>query len=84
MNTQRILEELLDLLGANGVKIRYDSLGGRGGGLCSLKDGDIFFVDTDARTADMAAICAEMVAKVVDIEKIYLLPEIREFIERNS
>jgi hypothetical protein len=84
MNSQMILEELLNLLESKGIKIRYDTLGGRGGGLCKLKEGDIFFVDTDMRTLDMAAVCAETVSKVIDIEKIYLKPEIREFIEENS
>lgn len=84
MNTQMILEELLNLLESNGIKVRYDALGGRGGGLCRLKEGDIFFVDTDMRTWDMAAVCAETVRQVVDIEKIYIKPEIRQFIEENS
>ena len=84
MEAQRKLEELLDLLESNGLKIRYEALGGAGGGLCRIKGGDIFFVDTDARAIDMATICAEAVSKVVDIEKIYVLPEIRCFIEENS
>jgi len=44
----------------------------------------LFFVDTQATSAEMAAICAEAVARVVDIESIYIRPEIREFIEKYS
>ncbi|MHC4361624.1 MAG: hypothetical protein ACYSTZ_02260 [Planctomycetota bacterium] len=84
MNKQRILEELLALLEANGVAIRSEPLGGSGGGLCTVKGERIFFVDTQATSAEMAATCAEAVAKVVDIEGIYIRPEIREFIERHK
>ncbi|MHC4185507.1 MAG: hypothetical protein ACYSR4_06195 [Planctomycetota bacterium] len=84
MNKQRILEELLALLEANGIAIRSEPLGGSGGGLCTVKGERIFFVDTQATSAEMAATCAEAVAKVVDIEGIYIRPEIREFIERHK
>ncbi len=84
MNEQRILEELLALLEANGVTIRREQLGGSGGGLCTVKGETIFFLDTQASSAESAAVCAEAVPKRVDIEKIYIKPEIRKFIEHHS
>ena len=81
MNEQRILEELLALLEANGVAIRDEPLGGNGGGLCAMKGRQIFFVDTQAPSAVVSAMCAEAVPKVVDIEQIYIKPEVRQFIE---
>jgi len=84
MNEQRILEELLGLLEANGVTIRNEPLGGSGGGLCTVKGEQTFFVDTQAASAEMAAVCAEAVSKVLDIEKIYIRPEVRDFIENRS
>ncbi len=84
MNEQRILEELLSLLEANGVTIRNEPLGGSGGGLCAVKGQSIFFVDTQAQSADVAAICAEAVSKVADIEKVYIRPEVRRFIENHT
>jgi len=84
MNEQRILEELLALLEANSVTIRNEPLGGSGGGLCTVKGERIFFVDTQASSAETAAVCAEAVAKVVDIDKIYIKPEVRQFIEDHS
>ncbi len=81
MNEQRILEELLALLEANGVAIRDEPLGGSGGGLCVMKGRQIFFVDTQAPSAVVAAMCAQAVPKVVDIEQIYIKPEVRQFIE---
>jgi hypothetical protein len=84
MNEQNILEELLALLEANGVTIRNEPLGGSGGGLCTIKGENIFFVDTQASSAVSAAMCAEAVSKVVDVEQIYIKPQIRQFIENNS
>jgi len=84
MNEQRIVEELLTLLEANGVTIRNEPLGGSGGGLCTMKGQSIFFVDTQAQSADIAPICAEAVSKVADIETLYIKPEVRQFIESHT
>jgi hypothetical protein len=84
MNEQRIIEELLSLLEANNVKIRSEPLDGSGGGLCTLKGQSFFFVDTQAPSAETAAICADAASKVVDIEKIYIKPEVRQFIENHA
>jgi hypothetical protein len=84
MNDQNILDELLALLESNGVAIRNEPLGGSGGGLCIIKGQRIFFVDTQAASAVSAAMCAEAVSKVVDVEQIYIKPQIRQFIENNS
>ena len=81
MNEQKILEELLILLEANGVSIRDEALGGSGGGLCIMKGKNIFFRDTQAPSAVAAAMCAEAISKLIDIEQIYIKPEVREFIE---
>ena len=72
------------LLEANGVTIRTEQLGGSGGGLCTVKGEAIFFVDTQAPSAETAALGAEAVSKIVDIEKVYIKPEVRQFIERYS
>ena len=84
MNEQRILEELVALLEANGVTIRHEPLGGGAGGLCTVKGKHIFFADTQSSSADVAAVAAEAVRKVVDIENVYIRPEIRQFIESNT
>jgi hypothetical protein len=84
MNEQRILEEMLTLLEANNVTIRNEPLGGSGGGLCTVKGQLFFFVDTQVPSADLAAVCAEAVSKVVDVEKIYIRPEVRQFIENQT
>jgi hypothetical protein len=84
MNEQNILEQLLSVLEGGGVKIRSEPLGGNGGGLCVIKGENFFFVDTQAAAAESAAICAQAVSELVDIDAIYLKPQIREFIEKNK
>jgi len=83
MTEQRILEELLRLLQANGVTVRNEPLGGSGGGLCTVKGQTLFFVDTQAPSAEVAGLCAEAVAKLLDIEKVYVRPEVRQYIENH-
>ena len=84
MNEQSILEEMLTLLEAGGVIIRREPLGGSGGGLCAIKGQHIFFFDTQASSTDVAAICAEAIPQFVDVETIYIKPEVRQFIEEHS
>jgi len=84
MNDQRILDEILALLEANGVAVRPEPLGGSAGGLCCVKGENIFFLDTQSTEAQNAVLCAEALAKILDIENIYLRPEIRNFIEANA
>jgi hypothetical protein len=84
MNEQQILEDLLVLLEAQEVKIRTEPLGGRGGGLAAMRGAKIFFLDTEAASADVATLCAEAVRRLLDIETVYLRPEVREFIESHT
>ena len=69
------------MLEGGGVKIRNEPLGGSGGGFCTVKGQRIFFVDTQASSGETAALCAEAILKVMDIEAIYIKPEVRQFIE---
>lgn len=84
MNDQRLLEELLELLAAKGITVRSEALGGCGGGLCTVRGEYVFFVDTEAPSAEVAALCAEAVSKVTDIETVYVKPEVRQFIESHT
>ena len=84
MDEQRILDELIALLKDNGVKIRSEPMGGSAGGLCTVKGQNIFFVDTESGSAETAILCAEAVGKLVNIEAIYIRPEVRQYIEEHT
>ncbi|MHC5061112.1 MAG: hypothetical protein ACYTFK_08515 [Planctomycetota bacterium] len=81
MESEAVLAELLALLEQSGVSIRTEPMGGRGGGLCKMKDKEVFFVDTEATTAEMVAICSEAVREMVDFENIYIKPQVRAILE---
>ncbi len=81
MDKQSILDELLALLEQGGVSVRSDALGGGGGGLCKMKDEFVFFVDTESSAVENAEHCARAVAELVELETVYIRPEVREFIE---
>ena len=78
------MEHLLTMLESENIEIRTDSLGGGAGGLCKIKGEYTFFVDSDSAAADSAANAAQAVAKVIDIDTIYIKPEVREFIEKHK
>ncbi len=84
MNEQRILEELLALLEGNGVKVRREAMGGGGGGLCAVKGERIFFLDTESPSTDTATLCAQAITGLIDIEGVYVRPEVRQFIEDHA
>jgi len=81
MDNKAILDELLDVLEKNGVALRHEAMGGGGSGLCKVKDRELFFVDTQSQTIETAQSCALAVNEVVDIESVYIRPEVRRFIE---
>jgi hypothetical protein len=84
MDEQRILDELLALLEDSDVTVRREPMGGSGGGLCTIKGQRIFFMDTQSNSAEIAALCAEAVARVMDLESVYIRPEVRQFVEDHT
>ncbi len=82
MTEQKILEELVSLLENGNVTIRREPLGGGGGGFCMVQGESVFFLDTQAQSAESVAICAQGVANYIDVENIYIKPEVRQFIEK--
>lgn len=83
MEEQDILEQLLAILEQNHIAVRTEPIGPLPAGLCQIKGKRVFFVDKNAETADVTAICARAVLETIDIQNIYLKPQIREFLEKN-
>ena len=84
MDQQQVLDDLLELLTAHQVEIRREPMGGTGGGLCQIKEKSVFFLDTQASQWDMTQSCAEAVHQLIDIETIYLRPQVRQVLEQHS
>ena len=71
----------MDLLESNGIAVRKEPLDGNGGGLCLYKGNYIFFLDTNAPVIETNSIAAKAIKQAVNIEDIYLRPQIRDYIE---
>ena len=84
MDERHILKILIDLLEANRIKIRRELLEDGPGGLCRIGKERILFLDSRAQPDDQAEACAAALAEVVDIDNIYLLPDVREFVENRT
>jgi hypothetical protein len=84
MDISSIIEELIALLNRQQVEIRRASLGGNGSGLCRIRGKNIFFFDNEEEYAEIASKCASAVAELVDIETVYIKPELRDFIKKSA
>ncbi len=84
MDQQQVIDDLLDLIAAEDVEIRRESMGGTGGGLCHLKKKAIFYVDTEASVEETLQLCGEAVKRLVDTEIIYLRPQVRQVLEQDG
>lgn len=82
MDTQKLLNALLDLAEQLGIEIRHVPLDGEGGGLCVLKGKGILFIDTNASITDQLARTAGGLAQLDDWEDRYILPEVREILSQ--
>ena len=82
MEEQEVLTELLDLAEVLGLEIRRAALGGQGGGRCRVGVKEILFVDTDASSSERIARTAGALAEMGNLEDRFVLPQIREVIER--
>lgn len=83
MDKSQLLEDMLAILQGHGIEVRSESMGGGGGGLCAFGGKQVYFVDTDAPEVETNAITARTVGEIVDIEEIYLRPQVRELIEHS-
>ena len=81
MDKSQLLEDMLAVLRGHGIEVRAESMGGGGGGMCFFSGKRVFFVDTDAPTIETNAITARSIRDTVDIEEIYLRPQVRDLIE---
>lgn len=84
MDQQQILEELISILETNGVQVRDEPLSGHSGGLCTVRGRPVVFLDSHTNTQENADTCAQAVNRVINIEELYIKPQVRQFIEIHS
>lgn len=77
------LEEIIAVFGRLGISARKERLGGLGGGLCTIRGERVLFLDVDADVATQLDQCARALAAIPEAEGVYLIPAIREQVERH-
>jgi len=82
MDSQTLLEELLDLAQRLEIEVRRASMGGEGGGLCRLRGKKVLYLDTAASLADQLGKTAAALKEVLGVEQCYIRPEVRELLDR--
>lgn len=82
MDEQALLEELIDLARRLGLEVRIIPLGGEGGGVCRLRDKRVLFVDALAATPERLERTAQGLAELSELADCYVLPEVREYLEK--
>ena len=82
MAAEEQLEQLIELADCLGVQVRYEALGGVGGGLCRLKGQQVLFIDTQADVRTQAATTLQALAGLPELDNCYLRPDLREQIDR--
>ncbi|MCP4714540.1 MAG: hypothetical protein GY868_05430 [Deltaproteobacteria bacterium] len=83
MNHHLLLEELTGLIESCGVSTRRENLDESCGGLCTISGEKILFLDAHAAPEDLTHLCADVLARIIDIETIYLKPQTRLYIEQH-
>jgi hypothetical protein len=82
MDLEDKLSQVLEVFDRQGIAVRFESLGGEGGGLCKLKTQLMVFIDVDAEPeARYNTALAALIGRP-GLDNLYLPPEIREDLER--
>jgi len=74
------INTLLDFARAIDIEVRHASLGGDGGGLCTIRGKRVLFVDTAADVATRLEHTARAIAELPEIETHFIRPDIRELL----
>ena len=81
MDTVAQINTLISLAEEMGIEVRQASLGGDGGGLCTIRGERVLFVDTTADAATRLERTARALAQLPEIEARFVRPDLRELLE---
>ena len=76
------LNAVIDVFSRLEVSVRRERLGGGGGGLCTIRGKQVLFVDLDADVATRLDQSILALSTVPGLDAVYVVPAIRERIER--
>ena len=75
-------DEMIEVARRIGVMVRHARLGGSGGGLAPIKGQRQIFVDLDADPQDQLEQTAKALAKLDELETLYVRPDVRAIVEQ--
>lgn len=75
-------DDMIELAKRLGISVRHAHLGGNGGGLAIVKGGRQLFVDLDADPAEQLELTARALARLPEIEAVFLTPAVRDLLEQ--
>ena len=81
MDTVAQINILISLAEEMGIEVRHASLGGNGGGLCTIRGERVLFVDTAADAATRLEQTTHALAQLPEIEARFVRPDLRELLE---
>jgi hypothetical protein len=81
MTIEDKITALLEICSKLNLSIRFESLGGTGGGLCRIKGKPVIFIDTDTDSDVRYEKLLSAVAGFSEIETMFILPEVRADLE---
>ena len=84
MDSQDLLEHLLELASQLDISIRRTDLGGSGGSLINLRGRQILFIDTLADPQDQLERIIPDFARLPSLDQIYIIPELRELLDKHK
>ena len=77
-------DELLDVARRIGITVRHVRLGGNGGGLAKFKNQRQLFIDQDATAIDQLEQTAKALAKLDELQTIFIRPDVRKLIDEST
>lgn len=85
MDEQKILEQLEEVARGLGMEVRYEAMKGESsfspGGLCRLQGNYLLIINSRASLGERIRAMAQAVNRF-DLSQVYLLPGLRELLER--
>ena len=82
MDPATLLSDVAELLDRLGIEARFEHLGGGSGGICMIRGRRVAFFDLDADPVTRADRCLAGLARLPELETLYVKPSLRELIDR--
>lgn len=81
MDAAAQVETVIELLRQLGVSVRYERLGGEGGGLCHIRGETVMFIDSDADIVSTAERCIDSLASIPGSERMSVSAELKKLLD---